>query len=218
MKVPVYNISGEEIKKTDISDSIFAVPFNEAVVHQAMLRQQANARQGNACAKARSEVIGSGRKLFRQKGTGNARAGDAKSPLRKGGGVTFGPKPRDFSQAMPKKMRRLAIKCLLSDKTRNGEMKVLESIEMVEPKTKEMVKILKAFEAKSTTLIATENTEPDVIKSASNLKKVKTLPVNLLNVGDLLSSEVLLITEAAVRQAEKLWGNGATKEVSNASL
>jgi len=218
MKVPVYNTSGEETKKMNVSDSVFAVPFNEAVVHQAMLRQQANARQGNASAKGRSEVIGSGRKLFRQKGTGNARAGDAKSPLRKGGGVTFGPKPRDFSQAMPKKMRRLAIKCLLSDKARNGEMKVLESIEIAEPKTKEIVKILEALEAKRATLIATEKVEPNIVKSAGNLKKVKTLPVNLLNVGDLLSSEVLLITEAAVRQAEKLWGNGAAKEVSDASV
>ncbi len=218
MKVPVYNISGEEIRKTDILDSVFAVPFNKAVVHQAMLRQQANARQGNANTKTRGDVNGSGKKLYRQKGTGNARVGDAQSPLRRGGGVVFGPHPRDFSQAMPKKMRRLAIKCLLSDKTRNGEMKVLESIEIAEPKTKEMAKILKAFEAKSTTLIATEKTEPNVVKSASNLQKVKTLPVNLLNVGDLLSSEVLLITEAAVRQAEKLWGNGAAKEVSNASL
>ena len=218
MKVPVYNISGEEIKKTDISDSIFAVPFNEAVVHQAMLRQQANARQGNASAKGRSEVVGSGRKLFRQKGTGNARAGDAKSPLRRGGGVTFGPKPRDFSQAMPKKMRRLAIRCLLSDKTRNGEMKVLESIKIAEPKTKEMVKILEALGAKNKTLIATEKTNPNVVRSSGNLQKVKTMPVNLLNVGDLLSSRVLLITEAAVRQAEKLWGNGATKEVSDASV
>lgn len=218
MQVPVYNVSGEEVKKTDISDSVFAVPFNETVVHQAMLRQQANARQGNASTKARSEIIGSGRKLFRQKGTGNARAGDIKSPLRRGGGVTFGPKPRDFSQAMPKKMRRLAIRCLLSDKTRNGEMKVLESIEIAEPKTKEMVKILEALGAQSKTLIATEKTEINVVKSAGNLRKVKTLPVNLLNVGDLLSSKVLLITEAAVRQAEKLWGNGTTKEVSNASL
>lgn len=218
MQVPVYNISGEVVKQTDILDDVFAVPFNEAVVHQAMLRQQANARQGNASTKARSEITGSGRKLFRQKGTGNARAGDMKSPLRRGGGVAFGPRPRDFSQAMPRKMRRLAIKCLLSDKTRNGEMKVLESIEMAEPKTKEMVKILQAFEARSATLIATEKPEPDVIKSASNLKKVKTLPVNLLNVGDLLTCRILLITEAAVHRAEKLWGNGATKEVSDASL
>jgi len=218
MKVPVYNISGEEVKKADISDGVFAVPFNEAVVHQAMLRQRANARQGNASTKGRSEVVGSGRKLFRQKGTGNARAGDIRSPLRKGGGVVFGPKPRDFSQAMPKKMRRLAIKCLLSDKARNGDLKVLENIEMVEPKTREMVKILQALKVERAAIIATEKVEPNVVKSAGNLKKVKTLPVNLLNVGDLLTSEVLIMTEAAVRQAEKLWGNGAAKEVNNASL
>ena len=108
MRVPVYSLTGEVIKQIEISDEVFAVPFNEAVVHQAMVRQQANARQGTASTKTRSEVSGSSRKLFRQKGTGFARAGSRRSPLRRGGGITFGPKPRSYEQALPKKMRQLA--------------------------------------------------------------------------------------------------------------
>ena len=206
MKIPVYNNKGEVVRQAELNDQIFAVPFNQAVVHQAMVRQNNNARQGTACAKTRSEVRGSGRKLFKQKGTGRARNRSAKSPLRRGGGVTFGPKPRDYSQEMPKKMRRLAIKCLLSEKVASGELKLLDELILNEPKTKQMMAILKVLGMEKSALIATHHADENVVKSARNLRKVKTTPANLLNVVDLLNFQMLLMTEEAVHQVEKLWG------------
>ena len=118
MQLPLYNMAGEIKGNIELDDSVFGIMFNEAVVHQALVRQQANARQGTASTKTRGEVRGSTRKLFRQKHTGNARAGSIKSPLRKGGGIVFGPKPRDYRQGMPKAMRQLAIRCVLSAKAK----------------------------------------------------------------------------------------------------
>ena len=206
MQVPVYSLTGEVVKHTEISEQVFGVPFNEAVVHQAVVRQRANARQGTASTKTRSEVAGSGRKLFRQKHTGLARAGNRKSPLRRGGGVTFGPKPRSYRQAMPKKMRQLALRCVLSAKARDGELKVLEQLELDEPRTKEMAKILSALEVDSSSLIVTDEPKENVIKSARNLTRIKTMPANLINVIDISSHKMLLMTEAAVRKTEQLWG------------
>ncbi len=207
MQVPVYNLAGEEVRKIDLNDQVFAVPFNEAVVHQVMVAQRANARQGTASAKTRGEVQGSSKKLFRQKGTGYARAGSKKSPLRRGGGITFGPKPRDYRQDTPKKMRRLALRCVLSAKAGDGEMKVLEGFGFSEPKTKDMAAALAALGAGKSTLVVTPEPEINVIKSARNLPKVKTMPVQTISVLDILSHGTLLITEEAVRRAEKIWGN-----------
>jgi len=206
VQVPVYSLTGEQIKHIEINDRVFAVPFNQAVVHQAMVRQQANARQGTASTKTRSEVSGSTRKLFRQKHTGSARAGTKKSPLRRGGGITFGPKPRSYRQAMPKKMRQLALRCVLSAKAGDGELMVLEQLKFSEPRTQEMVRILAVLGVDSSTLIVTDEPEENVVKSARNLAGIKTLPASLINVVDLLSCKVLLITEAAVRKVERLWG------------
>ncbi len=206
MQVPVYSLAGEVVKHIEISDEVFAVPFNQAVVHQAMVRQRANARQGTASTKTRSEVSGSTRKMFRQKHTGLARAGSRRSPLRRGGGVTFGPKPRSYRQAMPKKMRRLALRCVLSAKAGDGELKVVEQMTLPEPKTKQMVQILAALGVDSSALVVTSEPEDNVVKSARNLVGIKTIPANLLNVVDILSYKMLLMTEAAVRKAEQLWG------------
>jgi large subunit ribosomal protein L4 len=206
--VPVYSPSGEVVRHINISDGVFAVPFNEAVVHQAVVRQQANARQGTASTKTRGEVAGSTRKLFRQKHTGMARAGSKKSPLRRGGGITFGPKPRSYQQDMPKKMRQLALRCALSAKTRDEELKVLEELNFEQPKTRDMAAILAALGINSTALIVTDKPEENFIKSARNLAGIKTIPANILNVVDILSYKMLLMTEPAVRQAEKLWGGG----------
>ena len=214
MQVPVYSLTGEAIKNIEVSDEVFAVPFNQAVVHQAVVRQQANAHQGTASTKTRGEVSGSGRKLHRQKHTGLARAGDKKSPLRRGGGVVFGPKPRSYRQTMPKKMRRLAIRCALSAKVSDGELKVLEQLKLDEPKTKEMAQILAALGVNSTALIATDKPEGNIIKSAHNLDGIKTTPANLLNVVDILSHKILLMTEAAVHEAEQLWGQKAENNAS----
>jgi len=206
VQVPVYSLAGEVVKHIEISDEVFAVPFNQAVVHQAMVRQRANARQGTASTKTRSEVSGSTRKMFRQKHTGLARAGSRRSPLRRGGGVAFGPKPRSYRQAMPKKMRRLALRCVLSAKAGDGELKVVEQMTLPEPKTKQMVQILAALGVDSSALVVTSEPEDNVVKSARNLAGIKTIPANLLNVVDILSYKMLLMTEAAVRKAEQLWG------------
>ena len=218
MQIPVYSLAGEVVKNIEISDRVFAVSFNQAVVHQAMVRQRANARQGTASTKTRGEASGSTRKLFRQKGTGQARAGSRRSPLRRGGGVTFGPKPRSYRQAMPKKMRQLALRCVLSAKAGDGELMVLEQLKLPEPRTKEMVQILTALGVDSSALIVTDEPEGNVVKSARNLARTKTLPANLINVVDILSYKILLMTEAAVRKAEQLWGERSSQGESSAPL
>ncbi len=218
VQVPVYSLTGEIIKQIEISDEVFAVPFNQAVVHQAMVRQRANARQGTASTKTRSQVSGSTRKLFRQKGTGFARSGDIRSPLRRGGGIAFGPKPRSYRQAMPKKMRQLALRSVLSAKVRDGELVVVEQLKLDEPRTKEMVRILAALGVDSSALIVTSEPENNVVKSARNLIGIKTMPASLLNMVDILSYKVLLMTVAAVRKAEQLWGKRLSQGGSNASL
>lgn len=207
MEVPVYNLAGEVVKKINLSDRVFAVPFNEGLVHQALVRQRANARQGTSSTKTRGEVAGSTKKLFRQKHTGEARAGTRRSPLRYKGGVVFGPKPRDYRQDMPKKMRQQALRCVLSAKAGDGELKVLEELKLDEPKTKRMAQILQALAVSSSSLIVTSEPEANVIKSARNLPEVKTMTANLLNVLDLFSYKMLLMTEAAVHRVEEIWGN-----------
>ena len=218
MQVPVYSLAGEVIKHIEISDRVFAVPFNQAVVHQAMVRQQADARQGTASTKTRGEVSGSTKKLYRQKHTGFARAGSRRSPLRRGGGIAFGPKPRSYRQAMPKKMRQLALRCVLSVKAKDGELMVLEQLKFDEPKTKDMMHILVALGVDSSVLIVTGEPEANVVKSARNLPGIKTIPASLLNVVDILSYRRLLMTEAAVHKAEELWGEKLSRGENNASL
>ena len=218
MQVPVYNLSGEVVRQTEISDAVFAVPFNETLVHQVMVGMRANARQGTASTKTRGMVSGSTRKLYRQKGTGNARSGSKKSPLRRGGGITFGPHPRDYRQETPRKMRRLALRCVLSAKAGDGELKILDGFDFAEPKTKKMIEVLTALGIDSSALIVTPAPEKNVIKSARNLPEIKTMPANVLNIIDILSHKTLLMTEAAVRVAEKLWGNGLKQGGDDASV
>jgi len=218
VQVPVYNASGEELRKIKISDAVFGVPFNEAVVHQVMVGMQANARQGTASAKTRAEVVGSTKKLYRQKGTGSARSGSKKSPLRRGGGVTFGPKPRDYRQSLPKKLRRLALRCVLSSKAGEGDLKIIDTLEFKEAKTKKMMALLDALQIESSALIVTQKTEENVILSSRNIPQITTTPANVMNIIDIMSHKTLLMTEAAVRAAEELWGNGAKQEVKDASL
>jgi len=218
VQIPVYNLAGEVVDHIEISEQVFGVPFNQAVVHQAVVRQQANARQGTASTKTRGEVSGSTKKMFRQKGTGSARAGSIRSPLRRGGGIVFGPKPRSYRQAMPKKMRQLALRCVLSAKVRDEELMVLEQLELEQPKTKEIARILAALGVDSSALIVTSKAEENVVKSARNLPRIKTMPASLLNVVDILSCKMLLLTVAAVRKAEEFWGERLSKGGSNAPL
>jgi len=214
VQVPVYNLSGEAVRNIEVNDLVFGVPFNEGVVHQALLRQRANARQGGADTKTRSEVIGSTAKMFRQKGTGMARAGSRKSPLRRGGGIIFGPHPRSYNQALPRKMRQLALRCVLSAKLGDGTLKILEGFTFAEPRTKDMVQALQALGVAETVLVVTPEPEINVIKSARNIPGTKTMPANLLNVVDLLSHKAVLMTEPAVRKAEELWGSNGGKDAS----
>jgi large subunit ribosomal protein L4 len=214
--VPTYNLAGSATGEIEISDYVFGQPLNEAVVHQALLRQQANARQGTAATKTRGEIAGSTRKLFRQKHTGQARAGSRRSPIRRGGGVVFGPHPRSYRQAMPRKMRHLALRCVLSAKAGDGELKVMEDLVVSGPKTKEMVQIIRALGAGTSTLIVAEGDVDNIVKSARNLEGVKVTAAPLINVVDLLSCRTLLMTVAAVRRVEELWGE--KKEGANAPV
>ncbi|MDH4292018.1 MAG: 50S ribosomal protein L4, partial [Dehalococcoidia bacterium] len=197
MQAPVYALNGEIAEQIELSEAIFAIPFNEAVVHQAMVRQLANKRQGTASAKTRGEVSGSTRKLYAQKHTGRARRGDIKSPLLRGGGVVFGPKPRSYHQSMPKKMRRLALKCLLSAKIREGNMRLVQELDFKEPKTKDVINVLSSLGIDCSALIVTAQSAPNVTKSAANLTEVKVVPSALINVLDLLSYEMLVATVPA---------------------
>jgi large subunit ribosomal protein L4 len=206
VKVPVYNLNGEVVDQIELSQSVFALPFNEAVVHQAMTRQLANGRQGTASTRTRGEVIGSTKKLYSQKHTGRARRGDTKSPLLRGGGVVFGPKPRTYRQSMPKKMKKLALKCLLSAKVREGNIKLVQELDFKEPKTKDMINVLSSLGINSSTLILTAQSTPNVVKSAANLPEVKVLPSPLINVVDLLSYEMLIATVPAIHNIEQVWG------------
>ena len=204
--MPVYSLNGEVVDQIELSQAIFALPFNEAVVHQAMTRQLASRRQGTASTKTRSEVNASTRKLYSQKHTGRARRGDIKSPLLRGGGVVFGPKPRTYRQSMPKKMRKLALKCLLSAKVREGNIRLVQGLDFRGPKTKEMVNVLSSLGIDSSALILTAQSTPNVVKSAANLPGVKVLPSALINVLDLLSYEMLVATVPAIRNIEQIWG------------
>jgi large subunit ribosomal protein L4 len=190
----------------ELSQAIFDIPFNEAVVHQAMTGQLANRRQGTASTKTRRGVSGSTKKLHPQKHTGRARRGDIKSPLLRGGGVVFGPKPRTYRQSMPKKMRKLALKCLLSDKVREGNIKLVQELAIKGPKTKEMINVLSSLGIDAPTLILTAQSTPSVVKSAANLPEVKVVPSALINVLDLLSYKMLVATVPAIRNIEQIWG------------
>jgi large subunit ribosomal protein L4 len=206
VKVPVYSLNGEVVEQTELSQAVFDLPFNEAVVHQAMVRQLANGRQGTASTKTRGEVSGSTKKLYPQKHTGRARRGSIKSPLLRGGGVVFGPKPRTYRQSMPKKMRKLALKCLLSAKVRDGNIRLVEELDFEGPRTKDMMNILSSLGIDSSTLVLTAQSTPNVVKSAANLPEVKVLPSALINVLDLLSYKMLVATVPAIRNIEQIWG------------
>ena len=210
MNMPVYNSTGEIVDETQICDDLFAVPFNMAVVHQAMVRQLANRRVGTASTKTRADVSGSTRKLFRQKHTGRARRGGLRAPLLRGGGVVFGPHPRSYRQKMPRKMRRLALRCTLSAKVQDEQLTILDDIQLSQAKTKAMAEILRALEVDSSALVVTSEANQEIVKSARNLQGIKTLPVDLLNVVDVMSYRRLLITLPAVRRAEEIWGNNAS--------
>ncbi len=214
MLLPVKNVEGQEVGTIEVEDYVFGLRPNRAVLHQAYLAQRANQRRGTRSTKTRGEVKGSTRKTRPQKYTGRARQGSIRAPHRRGGGVVFGPKPRDFSQRLPKKMRRLAIRSALSGKAADGELIVVDRLELERPSTKEMARILANLGVDRSALIVTGEADRTVLLSARNLERKKVLPAAYLNVVDLLHHRYLVMTEAAVRRAEELWGEARDRERS----
>jgi len=206
MLVPVYNMGGEKVGETELADSIFAAPVNEAVMHQALVRQLANARLGTHKTKTRGEVRGGGRKPWRQKGTGRARQGSIRSPQWRKGGTVFGPQPRSYRKKMPRKMRRLALRSALSVKAASEQIILLDTLRMEEPRTKEMIALLGNLSIPDSALILLSGRDDAVERSVRNIPAVKTLRANYLNIRDLLSHDHLLVPLEALEVIESIWG------------
>lgn len=205
MQIDVYNTAGEVVGQADLDDTVWGIEPNIAVMHQALVRQLANARVGTHQTKTRGEVRGGGRKPWRQKGTGRARQGSIRSPQWTGGGVVWGPHPRSYNQDMPRQMRRLAIRSALSAKFRDGLVTVVEGLDQVEPRTKAMKGVLEMFPAARSTLIVLPAKSETIQRGAGNLEDVWTLLAANLNVRDVLKFERLIITREAIAAIERLW-------------
>jgi large subunit ribosomal protein L4 len=207
MQLPVLNMAGERIGEVELSDAIFAAPINNGLMHQALLRQLANARLGTHKTKTRAEVRGGGRKPWRQKGTGRARQGSIRASQWVGGGVAFGPQPRSYAQKMPKKMRQAALRGALSAKASSEQIIVVDGLEMDAPKTKGVLNALTAWGVQDrNSLLVLPEREMVVERSARNLPKVKTLLTNYLNIRDLLGYDVLILSKASVDQIHEWLG------------
>jgi len=206
VKLQIKNIQGENTGDMEVRDDVFGVPVKSALVHQVMVGQLANKRQGTAKTKTRSEVSGGGAKPRPQKHTGSSRQGTIRSPVWVGGGRAFGPSPRSYRKRTPKKMRRLALLSVLSDKARHSDLLLLDSLELKEGKTKEIVSILSALNISNSALIVTDGPNKKLVQSAGNVGGVRTLPVQVLNTLDLLNKKQLIITVDAVKKIEELWG------------
>ena len=202
--VGLFNKEGNKIEDIQLNDKVFAVEVNADAMHQVVVALLANKRQGTQSAKTRAEVRGGGIKPWRQKGTGRARQGSIRAPQWIKGGVVFAPKPRDYRMSIPKSMKRVAMVSALTSKVQNNEMVVLESLDFEAPKTKQVVEMLKAFEAKKTLIITAESNE-NVYKSARNIEGVAVLPVNNINVYDLLKYPTVMVTKDAVTKIEEVY-------------
>lgn len=198
--------SGQAADPIEVDDAVFATVPNDAVVHQTLLAQLAARRAGTASTRTRSEVRGSTRKIRRQKGLGAARMGANRSPLRRGGGVIFGPRPRSYVQKLPKRMRRLAIRSVLASRASEKRLKVVTELGIDEPSTKAAVSLLERLEAVGSTLIVTGDPDRAAYVSARNVPGADVTPAHTLNVADMLSHRTLLLTVDAVRRIEQLWG------------
>lgn len=205
-KASVYNTQGEVVGEVQLSDAVFGAEINESLMHQAVVAYQARQRQGTQSTKGRSEVAGGGRKPWRQKGTGLARAGSTRSPIFRGGGITFGPKPRDFSQDLPKVMRRKALTSALSAKVKDGDLIVLDSLRLAAPKTREVTVILARLNVVRAALIVTPETDPTLVLSARNIPGVDTQRAENLNAYDVLVHGKVLMTREAVIKVEEVFG------------
>ncbi len=211
MEFDVHNAGGQVVDRVEVSDLLFDAPIHEALVHQALVRQRANARQGTHSAKTRAETRGGGRKPWKQKYTGRARQGSIRSPLWRHGGVAFGPKPRSYRQDLPVRMRRQALRSILTSKRADGDMIIIDSFGLERPRTKDVVAALRNLNVSSPALLVTAEPEQSLIQSAHNVPRVKTLPARYINVGDLLAHRKLVITLDAVRAAEDIWAKTGHK-------
>ena len=203
MIVDVQDRQGKVVGPANLDDSVWSIEPNIQVMHQALLRQLANARLGTRKTKTRSEVRGGGAKPWRQKGTGRARQGSIRSPQWTGGGVVWGPQPRDFSQAMPRKMRRLAVRSALSAKVRDERLTVIEGLAQVDPKTKAMKEVVAALPESRSVLIVTDGVVEPIRKASGNLENVWVVEAMFLNVRDVLKFDRLLVTKEAIPVIEK---------------
>ena len=206
MQVQVMNVAGEKVGEAELADMIFAAPVNKPLMHQALVRQLANARLGTHKTKGRSEVAGGGRKPWKQKGTGRARQGSTRAAQWRGGGIIFGPTPRSYEQRMPRQMRRAAIRSALTTKAVSDKIVVLDALTMSAPKTREMAEILQKLAVDSSVLILMPADDWAVERSAGNLPDVKILRAHYLNVRDLLNYDYLVIPQAALPVIEQIWG------------
>lgn len=216
MLAPLKNMAGQVVGEVELNDSIFAAPVNVSLMHQALVRQLANARQGTHDTKTRSEVAGGGRKPWRQKGTGRARQGSTRAPNWVGGGIVFGPTPRKYTKALNKKMQRAALRSALSVKASASQIIVVDEVAFDAPKTKAMVAMLKALELneQNVLLVIAEKNE-NVTRSASNLANVKTLLSNYLNVRDLLGHDVVVVANAALPQIDQWLATATTGDIES---
>ena len=204
-KINVYNIEGTVVGEMGLSDQVFGIEPNESVVHLVVKQQLANRRQGTAKVKTRSERRGGGRKPWRQKGTGRARHGSIRAAQWVGGGRIFGPTPRDYSFSVPKKVRRLALKSVLSDKAQSGSLIALEALQLEEIKTKAMKQILGKLPIEGRVLIVTGDNNQNVVLSARNLPRVETCQVNTLSVLDILKADVFVATKDVLEKVQEVY-------------
>ena len=204
--VKVRNLKNEEVGEVELSDAVFGAPLNEGLIHAAVRNFMANARQGTSATKTRGDVSGSGRKLWKQKGTGRARIASLRSPLWKGGGNVHGPQPRDWSYNMPRKMRQGALRSALSERVREGKVTLVDGWSLDKPKTKDFVDSLRKLGHEGKTLIVDSLDNENLILSTRNVQSTKVVNSFALNIYDLLYHERLIISEAAVKELEQLLG------------
>lgn len=203
-KVGLFNKEGQKVGDVELAESVFGAEINTDAVHQVVVAQLANKRQGTQSTKTRAEVSGGGIKPWRQKGTGRARQGSTRSPQWIHGGIVFAPKPRDYRTSVPKSMRRVAMKSALSSKVTENEIIVLESLELEAPKTKEVVKMLGALNTKKALIVVAESDE-NIYKSVRNIQGVSVIPANNLNVYDILKYDNFIVTKDAVSKIEEVY-------------
>ena len=205
MELPVLNSSGAAVDTIVVDDGVFDAPMNPTLVHQAMVIYQLNQRQGTHSTRTRAEVSGGGRKPWIQKHTGRARQGSIRSPQWRHGGIAFGPKPRDYRKTLPRALRRNALKCVLSEKIRSGRLICIDSLDSLDGRTKSMTELLGRLNLNDgTVLVVSGNANPNVARAGSNLKRVWTLPSDLLNANEVLKRRTVLITLDAVRRVEEI--------------